>query len=131
MIVENKSSLVYVNRLGVDAKNNQVYELIFSTVPAAAWSDGWIGSHPEPPEEQYISEIGIVKDPYLDLRSFHEIGFFNIFHCQDGVVALAWEDDEMDEELNDKRIVLKYGQNKDEVILLFSSKNIKIRWTEN
>ncbi len=107
--------LVFVNELGPNYRGDNVYEFIFSD-KENVWGEGWDESpsmsKPEPPNLEYITEVKILKNSGLELTLVQDSDFFSFYDSIDGVIALAWEDEESNYVINKKfdRLVFSYGE---------------------
>ena len=107
--------LVYVNELGPNYKGDNIYEFIFSD-DDSVWGDEWdsqqANGKPSPPHINHIKKVGVLKNSGIELNLIQESDFFGVYDAVDGVIALAWEDDEADSVVNDKftRLVFHYGE---------------------
>ena len=106
--------LVYVNELGPNFKGNYVYEFIFSS-DTDVWGEEWDSSpangKPQPPDVEYVNNVGILSKQGLEFSLVQESDYFSFVDSIDDVVALAWEK-EIEEDLDvsiEKRLVFKFG----------------------
>tara|TARA_R110000787_G_scaffold40066_5_gene99815 strand:+ start:4804 stop:5214 length:411 start_codon:yes stop_codon:yes gene_type:complete len=109
--------LVYVNELGPNFKGNYVYEFIFSS-DTDVWGEEWDSSpangKPQPPDVEYVNNVGILSKQGLEFSLVQESDYFSFVDSIDDVVALAWEK-EIEEDLDvsiEKRLVFKFGDTK-------------------
>ena len=108
-------NLVYVNELGPNYKGDNIYEFIFSDVKEV-WGDEWdaqpANGNPSPPNIQFIKKVGVLKNVGIDLHLIQESDFFGVYDAIDGVISLAWENEDSDSIINDKlkRLVFSYGE---------------------
>ena len=86
--------LVYVNELGPNFKGNYVYEFIFSS-DTDVWGEEWDSSpangKPQPPDVEYVNNVGILSKQGLEFSLVQESDYFSFVDSIDDVVALAWE----------------------------------------
>lgn len=107
--------LVYVNELGPNYKGDNVYEFIFSD-DENVWGDDWdskpANGNPSPPHIQYVKKVGVLKNSGIKLNLIQESDFFGVYDAVEGVIALAWEDDDAEPIVDDKftRLVFHYGE---------------------
>ena len=117
--------LIYVNEIGADYKGQKQYEFIFSesteidngdwfVIPAAA------NSRTKSPDIEYISLVGLLKNTDLQLELIQNSDYFGVIDAVDGVVALAWERFDFDNE--NQRLTFKFGESIENV-----SKKLKQR----
>ena len=106
--------LVYINELGHNYKGDNIYEFIFSDVDDV-WGDEWdaqpANGNPSPPHIQYIKKVGVLRNVNIDLHLIQDSDFFGVYDSIDGVISLAWENEDSDSIINDKfkRLVFGYG----------------------
>jgi|TARA_R110001592_G_scaffold293008_2_gene562514 hypothetical protein len=106
--------LVYVNELGPNYKGDNIYEFIFSDVDDV-WGDEWdaqpANGNPSPPQIHFIKKVGVLKNVNIDLHLIQNSDFFGVYDSIDGIIALAWEDEDSDSILDNKfkRLVFHYG----------------------
>jgi hypothetical protein len=109
------SYLVYVNGLGPNYKGDNLYEFIFSG-ELKVWGEGWesapCNDYPQPPELNYISKVGVLKNTNVELELIQKSDFFSMSDAMDDVVALAWEKDEYETK---KRLVFRFGENEEKI----------------
>lgn len=106
--------LLFINELGPNYKNENIYEFIFGDKIEEIWGDEWdaVPAHgkPGPPEIQYIKKVGSVKGTTIKLDLVQNSDYFSMEHALDGVIALGWEtyEDSYDES-NEERLVFHFG----------------------
>ena len=111
-------NLIYVNEIGSDFKGQKQYEFIFSTsteidieewfvIPASAVSQS------KSPEIEYVDLVGLLKNTDLQLELVQDSDYFGVIDAVDGVVALAWEKFDFDNE--NERLTFKFGETLDSV----------------
>jgi hypothetical protein len=110
--------LIYVNEIGSDYKGQKQYEFVFSTsfeidmeewfvIPAAATPIS------KSPDVEYIDLVGLLKNTDVNLELVQDSDYFGVIDAVDGVVALAWE--KFDIENEDERLTFKFGESIDSV----------------
>jgi hypothetical protein len=118
-------NLIYVNEIGSDYKGQRQYEFIFSTsteldieewfvIPASAVSTS------KSPEIEYVDLVGLLKNTDLKLELVQDSDYFGVIDAVDGVVALAWEKFDFDNEF--ERLTFRFGDSLESV-----SKKLKQR----
>jgi hypothetical protein len=118
-------NLIYVNEIGSDYKGQRQYEFIFSTsteldieewfiIPASAVSTS------KSPEIEYVDLVGLLKNTDLKLELVQDSDYFGVIDAVDGVVALAWEKFDFDNEY--ERLTFRFGDSLESV-----SKKLKQR----
>jgi hypothetical protein len=110
--------LIFVNEIGSDYKGQKQYEFIFSTateldidewlvIPAASISAS------KSPDVKYISVVGLLKNTDLSLELVQNSDYFGLIDAVDGVIALAWEKFNIDND--DNRLVFMFGDTLEKV----------------
>jgi hypothetical protein len=99
-------NLVYVNELGPNYKGDNIYEFIFSDIDDV-WGEDWdaepANGKPQPPEINYIKKVGVLKNSEIELNLIQNSDFFGVYDAIDGVISLAWEKNDSDEILINKK----------------------------
>lgn len=117
--------LIYVNEIGSDYKGQKQYEFIFSesteldieewfVIPASAVSQS------KSPDVEYVDLVGLLKNTDLKLELVQDSDYFGVIDAVDGVIALAWEKFDFDNEFD--RLTFKFGESLESV-----SKKLKQR----
>jgi len=124
--------LIYINYIGEDWNNNQLYDFIFSNTLENIDGDGWdnypAAGTPELPNKQLITNVGRVETEIkFDLIQNSHI--FAYWDAVDGVVAIGWENTDEYDTYPEKRLFFHFGQDKNEVDSLLIEHEMKI--TEN
>ena len=59
----------------------------------------------------FIKKVGVLKNVNIDLHLIQNSDFFGVYDSIDGIIALAWEDEDSDSILDNKfkRLVFHYG----------------------
>jgi hypothetical protein len=108
--------LIYVNGLGPNYRGDNMYEFIFGK-ELDVWGEGWdskpSSGYPEPPELQYISKVGTLKNTNLELELVQKSDFMGMTDAMEDIIALAWETDESCE--NQTRLVFRFGDSEQKV----------------
>jgi hypothetical protein len=112
------SHLIYVNGLGPNYKGDNLYEFIFSD-SLEVWGESWeskpCNGYPSPPELQYIKRVGVLRNTDVKLELIQNSDFFSMIDSMDDVVALAWEQEEVEDTGKQKRLVFRFGSSEDEI----------------
>ena len=125
--------LIYIHLVGYLHDETGIYEFIFSDDPDIIdyenW--GWMESPPKdnalPPENGYYNKIVRLELSRFKLKLLSEMNqFFKYFDGYDKIIAIGWEDDEENLELeNDvKRLVFYYGDSYDSIANKFYSRDV-------
>jgi hypothetical protein len=118
------SYLIYINGLGPDYKGDNVYEFIFSD-EQEVWGEGWdsrpCNGYPLPPEIKYIKKVGVLKDTDVKFQLIQNSDYFSMIDAVDGVVALAWEEDE---DVKKPRMVFKFNDEEQKIKDLLYEKDL-------
>ena len=119
------SYLIYVNGLGPNFRGDNLYEFIFSEEEDKneVWGENWdskpSNGYPQPPDLKYVRKVGVLKNTEIKLELIQNSDYFNMIDAIDGVVALAWESDEVE-----NRMVFRFGQSETQVSDILYSKDI-------
>ena len=112
--------LLFINELGPNYKQENIYEFIFGENTKEMWGEDWdsVPAHgkPGPPELQYIKEVGILNNTNIKLDLVQNSDYFSMEHALDNVLALGWEtyEDEY-EDGEEERLVFHFGDKIEEV----------------
>lgn len=121
------SYLIYVNGLGPNFRGDNLYEFIFSEEEDKneVWGENWdskpSNGYPQPPDLKYVRKVGVLKNTEIKLELIQNSDYFNMIDAIDGVVALAWESDEVE-----NRMVFRFGQSETQVSDILYSKDIML-----
>lgn len=119
------SYLIYVNGLGPNFRGDNLYEFIFSD-EKDVWGENWdskpSNGYPQPPDLKYVKKIGVLKNTDIKLDLIQNSDYFSMIDAVDGVIALAWENDEVE-----NRMVFRFGQSEDEITDLLYSKDLILK----
>ncbi len=114
------SYLIYINELGPNYKNDNIYEFIFSESLTDIWGESWeskpSNGYPSPPDIEYINKVGVLKNDKIKMSVIQNSDYFSMIDAIDGVIALSWEDetDYVDFE-TEKRLVFRFGDDEQSV----------------
>jgi len=103
---DDKLKLIYVNKVGYNAKGEGIYEFIFSLDETNVDIDGWCWDlspacdNALPPAEEYINAIFNLKTDSFDLFCLHEAVDREFMHGYYTIHALAYEIERQDENGN-------------------------------
>ena len=118
------SYLIYVNGLGPNFKGDNIYEFIFSD-EQEVWGEGWdskpCNGYPAPPELKYIKKVGVLRDTNIKLELIQNSDYFSMVDAVDGVVALAWEEDDM---VKQPRMVFRFNDTEQKIKDLLYEKDL-------
>jgi hypothetical protein len=129
-------NLVYVNELGPNYKGDNIYEFIFSDIDDV-WGEDWdaepANGKPQPPEINYIKKVGVLKNSEIELNLIQNSDFFGVYDAIDGVISLAWEKNDSDEILINKRkrLVFQYGETVEDIENKLYERDIVLKWEKN
>jgi len=105
--------LIYVNVLGSDWKEEQIYEFIFSDTIENVDGEDWdlypASGQPSPPRKDLIRAVGVLTSK-LKLDTVQNSDTFAVWDSIDGIIALAWEDISEYEEYPEQRLKFKFGE---------------------
>jgi len=120
---ENKLKLIYILKIGYNAKNEGLYEFIFSLDPTNIDVEGWMWDlspaidNATPPTETYIDAVFSLKTSSFDLSVLHEAVDRPYMHGYYTIHALAYEI-ENEEKNNSAGDYEKMFENQDEDVPL-------------
>ena len=125
--------LIFVNELGPNYKQENIYEFIFGQNSNELWGEDWDSSpahgKPGPPEMEYIKKVGILEGSTLKLDLVQNSDYFGMEHALDNVVALGWESYEDEYENDDEeRLVFHYGDDLENVKDKLYSRDIILKF---
>lgn len=119
------SYLIYVNGLGPNFRGDNLYEFIFSD-EKDVWGENWdskpSNGYPQPPELKYVKKVGVLKNTDIKLDLIQNSDYFSMIDAVDGVIALAWESDEVED-----RMVFRFGQSEEEITDILYSKDLILK----
>lgn len=114
--------LIYIHKIGSNHKDEGFYEFIFSKNPYNVdyeewgWGERPASTHANPPTEDCISKVLTLKMIRFQFTVLHKQTLFTYMDGFDKVVALAWEEENDELEMdNVKRLVFHYGDTIEEV----------------
>jgi hypothetical protein len=113
-------NLIYINKVGKNHKGEFLYEFIFSDridiieIDGDNWDVNPANGKPEPPDLDYIDDVGILKTK-VELELIQNSDSFGMEDAKDGIIALAWSIINDDEEDIYKRLVFSWGDTKNQV----------------
>tara|TARA_R110000787_G_scaffold86097_1_gene183585 strand:- start:890 stop:1297 length:408 start_codon:yes stop_codon:yes gene_type:complete len=124
--------LLFINELGPNYKNENIYEFIFGTDIDELWGDEWdstpANGKPGPPELKYIKEVGVLNNTNIKLELVQNSDYFSMEHALDGVIALGWETYEEHYESNEERLVFHFGDKMDKIKDQLYSRDIILKF---
>ena len=94
---DNKLKLIFILKIGYNAKGEGLYEFIFSLDPTNIDLEGWCWDlspacdNATPPTEEYINAIFNLKTSSFDLFCLHEAVDREYMHGYHTIHALAYE----------------------------------------
>ena len=119
------SYLIYVNGLGPNFRGDNLYEFIFSD-EKDVWGENWdskpSNGYPQPPELKYVKKVGVLKNTDIKLDLIQNSDYFSMIDAVDGVIALAWESDEVED-----RMVFRFSQSEEEITDILYSKDLILK----
>lgn len=95
--LDKNLKLIYVHKIGENAKNEGLYEFIFSKDPTHIDMEGWFWDmspacdNAEPPEQEYIDLILNLKTDKFNLFCLHDAVDREYMHGYHLIHALAYE----------------------------------------
>ena len=122
------SYLIYVNGLGPNYKGDNIYEFIFSD-DLEVWGENWdkkpCNGYPLPPELKHIKKVGVLRNTDVKLELIQNSDYFSMVDAVDGVVALAWEEDDT---VNTPRLVFKFNDEEQKIKDLLYEKDLVLEF---
>ena len=117
--------LIYVNEIGSDYKGEKQYEFIFSESTEIDMGEWFIipassTNQTKSPDIEYVDLFGLLKNTNLKLELVQDSDYFGVIDAVDGVIALAWEKFDFDNEF--ERLTFKFGESIESV-----NKKLKVR----
>jgi hypothetical protein len=111
--------LIYVNHVGSNWRDLNLYEFLFSDTDEDVEGDDWnvcpasVGDV-TPPPTHHVRKVGYLETE-LDLIVVADSDTFSVYDAVDGVTPLAYEDVDGYDVYPDFRLVFKYGDKISEV----------------
>ena len=113
--------LIYINKIGTNFKGEHIFEFLFSDRTNYDWDETWYESsvvtdkNDLTPDPSFIKLVGGLKTPELDLELIQNSGVFQIYNAVEGIIALAWEKLQDDQDYPEERLVFRFGETKESV----------------
>jgi hypothetical protein len=106
--------LIYINHVGSNFRDLNIYEFIFSDVVEDVEGDDWdyypaSNGDVTPPPVKFIKMVGVLETE-INLDVIRDSDKFSVWDAVDGVVALAYENLEDYPEYPDHRLIFKFGE---------------------
>lgn len=125
--------LIYVHYVGSAYDGNHQYQFLFSSdeiseVTGEDWDSFPADGNPEPPTDFVSKAVKVFVDYKFELLQ-DQISF-SMEDGKHGLIALAWECDEsytQNEEIYNKRMYFKFGQDYSEVLEELTSHDIYVK----
>lgn len=134
MSTKKEEFLIYVNKLSYDYRGRGVYEFIFTDdldqeIGDTSWMEKPASSSTviNCPDISCITSVGTLKLEAFDFIVVQESDYFSVAEGQEGIVALAFEEEQPEDE-NDDRIILHYGESKKNVIQKLFSRDLNLKF---
>jgi hypothetical protein len=94
-----------------------MYEFIFGE-NLDVWGEKWdskpASGYPEPPEIDYVTRVGTLRNTSMDLELIQKSDYMGMTDAMEDIIALAWETDESSE--NQIRLVFRFGETENKVM---------------
>lgn len=139
--------LIYVNKVGKNFNDENMFEFLFSETTEHEWDDYWYESSvitdttELKPSKEFVDMVGYISTKGLDLDLVQESFTFEIYNSVEGIIALAWEkrvfEDEDEDEYYDEdeyekeRVVFNFGEHKSEVEAKLITLGIELNYKKN
>jgi hypothetical protein len=115
--------LCYINKLGPNHRGELIYEFIFTNDIINVNGDDWdrfpANGYPSLPHTAFMDSVLTLKTFNLDLKLARDNDFLTYKDCQDGIIAIGWEED-----YKTDRLVLRFGDELDTVKNIFYKKDL-------
>ncbi len=121
--------LLYINELGQDYKGQRQYEFIFGEDPETLVEEWFIipsAGRAIPPEIEAIDLVGLLKDTDLKLELVQNSDYFGVIDAVDGIVALGWENFDMEAEERPIRVSFHFGEDLDSVTEKLAKRGLRL-----
>ena len=121
---ENKLKLIFILKIGYNAKGDGLYEFIFSLDPTNIDVEGWLWDicpaidNAMPPTENYYNAIFNLKTSSFDLFCLHQSSEREYMHGYYTIHALAYEIEKQDENGNSGDYEKMFEKSEEEFPLL-------------
>jgi len=108
--------LIYINHVGKNYKEENLYEFLFSDKTNWDWDESWYESsvvndkNDLTPDTSFVKLVGSLKTSEFNLELIQNSGVFQIYNAVEGIIALAWEKLEDDGDYPEERLVFKFGE---------------------
>jgi hypothetical protein len=93
-----------------------MYEFIFGN-DLDVWGENWdakpSSGYPEPPQIDYISKVGTLKNTTIELELIQKSDYMGMTDAMEDIIALAWESDESSD--IKERLVFRFGDTEEKV----------------
>lgn len=127
--------LIYVIHVGVNWRELNIYEFIFSDTTEDVEGDDWdiypaVNGNVTPPPSEFIKVVGKLETE-LDLIVANKSDKFSMLDSVDGVIPLAYENIEDYDEYPEERLVIPYGTTLKDVRNSFLVKEIILDYKTN
>lgn len=127
--------LVFINYVGSDVNEDQIYEFIFSEQLIGIEGQDWdqmpasIGEI-TPPDASVINKIRKLRTNTVKLDLAQRCTSFSMWDAIDGVIPLGWENSlEYQNKYGtypDNRLIFKFGEKEKDVIVKLSDRNLSL-----
>tara|TARA_R110002050_G_scaffold13596_2_gene43453 strand:- start:776 stop:1186 length:411 start_codon:yes stop_codon:yes gene_type:complete len=126
-------NLLFINELGPNYKNENIYEFIFGSETNELWGEDWdatpANGKPGPPELIYVKKVGVLNNSNVKLELAQNSDYFNMEHALDNVIALGWETyEEENENGEEERLVFHFNDELEKVKDKLYSRDIILKF---
>jgi|TARA_R110000824_G_scaffold3467_1_gene16420 hypothetical protein len=126
-------NLLFINELGPNYKNENIYEFIFGSETNELWGEDWdatpANGKPGPPELIYVKKVGVLNNTNVKLELAQNSDYFNMEHALDNVIALGWETyEEENENGEEERLVFHFNDELEKVKDKLYSRDIILKF---
>jgi hypothetical protein len=129
--------LIYINHIGKNYKDENLFEFLFSDRTNLDWDENWYESsvitdkNDLTPDPSFIKLVGGLKTSELDLELIQNSGVFQLYNAVEGIIALGWEKLQDDQDYPEERLVFRFGDSKDSVDEKLYSLDLVLNYNEN
>lgn len=130
--MDSNLNLIYINHVGANWCDLNIYEFIFSDKLEDIDGDDWdtmpaANGDITPPPKEVIKMVGVLETE-LDLNVVRDSDKYSVWDALDGIIPLAYENIEDYPEYPENRLVFKFGITHDEVKEILYAREITLEY---
>lgn len=127
-------NLIYINHVGANWRDLNIYEFIFSNTTEEIDGDDWdvypaSNGEVTPPPKNVIKMVGVLETE-LDLNVVRDSDKYSVWDALDGIIPLAYEQIQDYTEYPDNRLVFPFGITVNEVNEILYPRDIILEYKE-